>query len=83
MKKRRKKTKLQQIEPPVIQNFVAKYARQFNKAAVFKDKTKYQRKAKHKAKEPFIVSLNKGIIKGFFAKSSLENLTFKEIKQKI
>lgn len=30
------------------QNFVAKYARQFNKAAVHEDKTKYTRKRKHR-----------------------------------
>ena len=33
---------------PEIQNIVAKYAHQFNKAAVFKDKTQYNRKEKHK-----------------------------------
>ena len=72
--KKRRKIKPQQVEPPVIQNFVAKYARQFNKSAVFKDKTKYQRKAKHKAKEPFIVSLKKGITKGFLLKNELRLL---------
>ena len=45
-------------------NPVAKYAGQFNKAQVFKDKTHYQRRAKHKGREPFIMSLYKGIIKG-------------------
>lgn len=61
MKKRHK------IELPteiVIKNPVAKYAGKFNKAQVFKDKTKYQRGAKHKGREPFIMSLNKGITKG-------------------
>lgn len=48
----------------VIKNPVAKYAHQFNKAQVFEDKTKYQRRAKHKGREPFIVSLSKGIAKG-------------------
>lgn len=48
----------------VIKNPVAKYAGQFNKAQVFKDKTKYQRGAKHKGREPFIMSLKKGIAKG-------------------
>jgi hypothetical protein len=33
---------------PEIQNIVAKYANQFNKSAVFKDKTQYNRKEKHK-----------------------------------
>lgn len=50
----------------VIQNPVAKYAHQFNKAQVFTDKTKYQRNAKHKGKEPFRVSLVKDIVKGFW-----------------
>jgi hypothetical protein len=36
-----------------IKNPVAKFAGQFNKAQVFKDKTKYQRNAKHKGQEPF------------------------------
>ena len=36
---------------PEIQNIVAKYAHQFNKAAVFKDKTQYNRKEKHKKPE--------------------------------
>jgi hypothetical protein len=61
MKKRHK------IELPteiVIKNPVAKYAHEFNKAQVFKDKTKYQRGAKHKGREPFIMSLSKGIAKG-------------------
>lgn len=29
-------------------NFVAKYARQFNKSTVQRDRTKYTRKVKHK-----------------------------------
>ncbi len=47
-----------------IKNPVAKYAGHFNKAQVFKDKTRYQRGAKHKGREPFSMSLNKGIAKG-------------------
>lgn len=47
-----------------IKNPVAKYAGQFNKAQAFKDKTKYQRGAKHKGREPFIMSLDNGIAKG-------------------
>ncbi len=46
-------------EETVIKNPVAKYASKFNKALVFKDKTKYQRNAKHKGREPFIMSLLK------------------------
>lgn len=42
----------------VRQNPVAKYARQFNKAQVFKDPTTYTRKTKHKSQEGFeIISL--------------------------
>lgn len=42
-------------EVPKERNFVAKYARQFNKATVFRDKTKYSRKEKHKkgSQDPF------------------------------
>jgi hypothetical protein len=61
MKKRRKHTQLTEV---VIKNPVAKYAHQFNKAKVFEDKTHYKRGAKHKGREPFIMSLPKGIIKG-------------------
>ena len=38
-----KKKKIQQVN-----NLVAKHARDFNKAQVFKDRTKYYRKDKHK-----------------------------------
>ena len=31
-----------------VRNFVAKHARTFNKAKVFRDRTKYYRKEKHK-----------------------------------
>lgn len=47
----------------VVKNPVAKYAHQFNKAQVFNDKSKYQRKAKHKGLEPF--SIKQFIDKGF------------------
>ena len=43
MMKRGKKTK-----EPTQRNLVAKYAREFNKAVVMEDKTKYNRKKKHK-----------------------------------
>lgn len=39
------------------QNPVAKYAHQFNKAHIFKDKSKYARKAKHSKQEVFPMSL--------------------------
>ena len=63
-KSRKRKLSLQKKVKP--QNPVVKYAHHFNKSQVFKDKTKYQRKVKHKGKESFIVSYLKGIIKGFF-----------------
>jgi hypothetical protein len=53
MKKRNTKIILE--DSTVILNPVAKFAHQFNKAQVFADKTKYQRRAKHKKQE---VSLN-------------------------
>ena len=41
-------------QKPAQQNLVAKYARQINKAEVHQDKTKYNRKEKHKgASQPF------------------------------
>ncbi|WP_420841009.1 DUF7230 family protein [Bathymodiolus platifrons methanotrophic gill symbiont] len=36
-------------------NLVAKHAHYFNKAIIFKDKSKYQRKAKHKTFDPFFM----------------------------
>lgn len=50
MKKTRKS---KHLEIDFMKNPVAKFAHQFNKSQVFKDKTKYQRKAKHKGQEPF------------------------------
>jgi len=43
-----KKNKRKQASSLPILNSVAKYAHYFNKSVTFKDKTKYQRKAKHK-----------------------------------
>lgn len=51
----KKTNKSKHLETDFIKNPVAKFAHQFNKAQVFKDKTKYQRKAKHKGKEPFLM----------------------------
>lgn len=49
-----KKTKKSKVyDASQIKNPVAKFAFRFNKAMVFKDKTKYQRNAKHKGQEPF------------------------------
>jgi len=54
--KKTKKTK--GLETSLVKNTVAKFAFQFNKTQVFKDKTKYQRSAKHKGKEPFPMLLS-------------------------
>lgn len=62
MKKRKKSNVLQQ---ETIKNPVAKYAHQFNKAAIYKDKSKYQRNAKHKGQEPFPMKSGDFIGKGF------------------
>ncbi|CAA9892410.1 hypothetical protein METHB2_70017 [Candidatus Methylobacter favarea] len=50
MKKRRNPKVMEIIS---IQNPVAKYAHQFNKAQIFFDKTKYRRKEKHAKQEVF------------------------------
>ncbi len=63
MKKRKKAKELQDI---AIKNPVAKFAGQFNRAQVFKDKTKYQRKAKHQGKEPFPIILPMLLEKALF-----------------
>ena len=61
MKKRKKSTT---FPAAVRKNPVAKFACEFNKAAIFKDKRKYQRKAKHKGLEPFPMTLPNLIGKG-------------------
>ncbi len=58
MKKRKK--------PPlsvtaVIQNPVAKFAHQFNKAAIFADKNHYCRNAKHRKQETSLIVLTRVI----------------------
>jgi len=63
MKKRKKVT---QSDVYLPRNPVAKFASQFNKAQVFKDKTQYHRRAKHKGKEPFPMMLFSSIGKGSF-----------------
>lgn len=60
--KKTKKTK--GIAKILIKNPVAKFAFQFNKALVYRDKSKYQRKAKHNAKEPFPMVMFASIGKG-------------------
>ena len=61
----KKTKKLKELKAKQIKNPVAKFAFQFNKEQVFKDKTKYQRTAKHKGKEPFPMMLTGIIGKGF------------------
>lgn len=55
--KKHKKTKT--VEAPSLQNPVAKYARQFNKAQVFADKNQYHRHAKHRKQEVSLTVLSK------------------------
>jgi hypothetical protein len=38
---------------PARRNLVAKHARQFQRAASFRDRSKYTRHDKHKGREPF------------------------------
>jgi hypothetical protein len=38
-------------------NPVAKFAGRFNRAATFRDRSKYRRNAKHKGREPFSLSI--------------------------
>lgn len=52
MKKRKKQLKNSAYE---ARNLVAKHAHYFNKTLIFKDKSKYQRKAKHKSFNPFFM----------------------------
>ncbi len=52
---------------PATKNPVAKFAHQFNKAQVYADKRKYQRKAKHSGLEPFSIVSAEAIEKGLAA----------------
>ena len=54
MKKRKNPNK---IDCFPIQNPVAKFAHQFNKAHVFEDKNKYRRNAKHRKQEASPIAL--------------------------
>ncbi len=63
MKKRKKTNKKTEIPN---RNLVAKHASNFNKTQVFTDKTKYNRKAKHKNREPFPISFFDNMGKGFW-----------------
>jgi hypothetical protein len=54
MKKRKNPNKIDRVP---IQNPVAKFAHQFNKAHVFEDKNKYRRNAKHRKQEASPIAL--------------------------
>ncbi len=45
------------IEGIFIQNPVAKFAHQFNKAHIFEDKNTYRRNAKHRKQEASLIAL--------------------------
>jgi hypothetical protein len=58
MKKRKNQRELETVP---LQNPVAKFAHQFNKAQTFRDKSKYSRKAKHARQEVFPIPRLGGI----------------------
>jgi hypothetical protein len=60
----RKQNKAKGLPDLPMKNPVAKFAHHFNKAQVFKDKSKYQRKGKHVGLEPFSIASHKAIQKG-------------------
>ena len=54
MKKRKNPNKIDCVS---IQNPVAKFAHQFNKAHIFEDKNNYRRNAKHRKQEASLIAL--------------------------
>ena len=56
MKKRKNPNKIDCVP---IQNPVAKFAHQFNKAHVFEDKNKYHRNAKHRKQDTSLIILTR------------------------
>lgn len=60
----KKGKKQQESNAASAKNLVAKHAHHFNKALIFKDKSKYQRKAKHKNSDPFFMQCRHCIKKG-------------------
>ena len=66
----RKQNKPKDLDDLPIKNPVAKFAHRFNKAQVFTDKRKYQRKAKHLGQEPFSIASTEVIEKGFMAQAA-------------
>ncbi|MGZ8189754.1 MAG: DUF7230 family protein [Methylococcaceae bacterium] len=63
------------IESASIQNPVAKFAHQFNKAHVFEDKNQYRRNAKHRNQETSPKTLCRVIGEVFCVKSASLILT--------
>jgi hypothetical protein len=58
MKKRKNPNKIEDVP---VQNPVAKFAHQFNKAHSFCDKSKYRRNAKHRKQEASPITLGRVI----------------------
>jgi len=58
MKKRKNADKIAGVH---VQNPVAKFAHQFNKAHIFCDKSKYRRNAKHRKQETSLITLGRVI----------------------
>jgi hypothetical protein len=53
----KKRNKTKKIECAPVQNLVAKFAHQFNKALVYVDKNQYRRNAKHRKQEASLITL--------------------------
>lgn len=66
----RKQNQAKGLDDKPAKNPVAKFARRFNKAQVYADKSKYRRKAKHSGLEPFSIALIEAIEKGSLATAS-------------
>ncbi|MFI3189428.1 hypothetical protein BCS42_05860 [Crenothrix sp. D3] len=69
MKKRKNPQLLEQV---TLQNPVAKFARQFNKACVFADKNQYRRTPKHRKQEASLIILTR-MIKAVFCFSATKS----------
>ena len=63
MKKRNNPKKIDCVP---IQNPVAKFAHQFNKALILVNKNKYQRNAKHRKQEASLIILSRIIREAFY-----------------
>ena len=57
----KKRNNAKKIDCAPIQNPVAKFAHQFNKAHIFADKNKYHRNARHRNQEVSLITLTKVI----------------------